>query len=164
MNALEVQPNEADIDSGATLHILYRFFDAAGDLLYVGITCNPPGRLKGHKTTKSWWSEVANITMERAESRSELKRLETAAIRRENPRYNIALKPQPRPVQLSIVPTSSGVLSVSQATARTGIPKRTLQNAIATGRLKAHKLAGATAAYLIDEADLDRWTAHRDGR
>lgn len=52
-------------------------------------------------------------------------------------------------------------LSVAEAATRTGIPKRTLQHAIATGRLKAYKLPGATAAYLIEEADLDRYAAHR---
>lgn len=49
-------------------------------------------------------------------------------------------------------------LSVAEASDRTGIPKRTLQEAIARGRLKAHKLAGATyRPYLIDVQDLDRY-------
>jgi excisionase family DNA binding protein len=52
-------------------------------------------------------------------------------------------------------------LNVAEAAQRTGIPKRTLQNAIATGRLKAYKLPGATGAYLIEDADLDRWVTQR---
>ena len=55
-------------------------------------------------------------------------------------------------------------LSVAEAAARTGIPKRTLQHAIATGRLKAHKFPGETGAYLIDEAELDRWAAQHRSR
>jgi excisionase family DNA binding protein len=54
-------------------------------------------------------------------------------------------------------------LSIAEAAARTGIPKRTLQHAIATGRLKAHKFPGKTGAYLIDQRDLDRWATQREG-
>ena len=53
-------------------------------------------------------------------------------------------------------------LSVAEAATRTGIPKRTIQHAIATGRLPAHKLTGTTGAYLIDETDLDHWTTQRN--
>src|SRR5262245_38757882 len=52
-------------------------------------------------------------------------------------------------------------LSVSQAAERTGISKRTLQYAITAGHLKAHKLPGATGAYIIDPRDLDRYAATR---
>jgi predicted GIY-YIG superfamily endonuclease len=70
------------------LHILYRFFDAGGDLLYVGMTNNPPRRFTEHKTVKSWWFIVATITLEQIDSRTALKCAERAAIRDENPRYN----------------------------------------------------------------------------
>lgn len=56
--------------------------------------------------------------------------------------------------------TSPRFLSVSQAAER-GVPKRTIQHAIAKGDLKADKLPGLTGAYLIDPADLDRWIAGR---
>ena len=81
-------PWQAESDSDTTLHVLYRFFDASGNLLYVGITCNPSGRFSDHRT-KNWWRDVANITLEHADSRNELEQLEIAAIQSENPRYNI---------------------------------------------------------------------------
>lgn len=52
-------------------------------------------------------------------------------------------------------------LSVAQAARDHSIPKRTLQHAITAGHLKAHKLPGATGAYLIDPADLTDWLAGR---
>ena len=52
---------------------------------------------------------------------------------------------------------------MAEASDRTGIPKRTLQEAIARGRLKAHKLAGSTyRPYLIDVQDLDRYVKQRE--
>lgn len=53
-------------------------------------------------------------------------------------------------------------LSVSQAALMSNVPKRTLQHAIAKGHLKAHKLPGATGAYLINHRDLDAWMSARD--
>lgn len=44
------------------------------------------------------------------------------------------------------------------------VPKRTLQAAIARGDLQAHKLGGATSAYLISPADLQAWLAGRTTR
>lgn len=70
-------------------HVLYRFYDAAHQLLYVGITCNPPVRFIMHRHSKDWWSEVARIDIENFNSRDELKNAEQSAIRIERPRYNI---------------------------------------------------------------------------
>jgi excisionase family DNA binding protein len=55
-------------------------------------------------------------------------------------------------------------LSVAEASEETGIPKRTVQAAITRGDLKAHKLPGRTAPFLIDRRDLDRWIAGREPR
>lgn len=74
------------------LHTLYRFFDADNNLLYVGITCSPPVRLKQHKREKTWWADVARIEFEQHESREALEAAEREAIPRENPRYNIMLR------------------------------------------------------------------------
>lgn len=52
-------------------------------------------------------------------------------------------------------------ISVSQAATDNGVPKRTIQYAIAKGELRAVKLPGLTGAYLIDPADLQRWLAAR---
>lgn len=70
-------------------HALYRFFDAGGDLLYVGIT-NDPGRRWGrHANDKPWWHEVDRIELERYPSREDVLAAERKAIREEGPRYNL---------------------------------------------------------------------------
>lgn len=71
-------------------HILYRFFNERGRLLYVGITNSIPGRFTAHRNTKGWWSEVDNCKIEFWPSRPDLEEAERAAIAAEDPRYNIA--------------------------------------------------------------------------
>lgn len=75
---------------------LYRFFDATGNLLYVGITRQQKGRFNQHAATKEWWSEVASSTVEHFPTREDALRAEAEAIGTENPRYNIALGFAPR--------------------------------------------------------------------
>lgn len=71
-----------------TQHALYRFFDAHGDLLYIGITVDPSARWKKHRESKHWWHAVANITIEHCVSREAALLAEREAIIREVPRYN----------------------------------------------------------------------------
>lgn len=72
-----------------TTHALYRFFDAGGDLLYIGIT-NDPGRRWGrHASDKPWWQEVDRIEIERHPDRESVLTAERKAIREEHPRYNV---------------------------------------------------------------------------
>jgi hypothetical protein len=70
---------------------LYRFWSTSGLLLYVGITKDPPKRLSQHKGDKPWWTEVATVTIENYGSREEASAAERAAIRSEEPLYNVAL-------------------------------------------------------------------------
>ena len=71
-------------------HILYRFYDAAGALLYVGITYDQTARWRKHAKEKSWWGEVASTKVEEHESRSSALTSEYLAITCEKPRYNVA--------------------------------------------------------------------------
>ena len=73
----------------ADCHVLYRFYSATGQLLYVGITMRPPERFKSHRDTKRWWSEVSGITVENYSNRVELERAERRAIQVERPQYNV---------------------------------------------------------------------------
>lgn len=68
---------------------VYRFFDADGALLYVGLTCNPGKRWEQHSAEKLWWSDVAEVTVEQHPNRAAADHAETVAIQAENPRYNI---------------------------------------------------------------------------
>lgn len=71
-------------------HVLYRFYSATGQLLYVGITANPPMRFKAHRHTKDWWPEVVGITLERYATRGDLANAERRAIQVERPLHNVA--------------------------------------------------------------------------
>jgi hypothetical protein len=75
---------------------LYRCFNAAGDLLYVGITDNRVMRWRAHSRSKAWWPEVDRISVTDYKQRSEAEAAELQAIHTENPRHNVVgVKRQP---------------------------------------------------------------------
>lgn len=67
---------------------VYRLYDAAGDLLYVGATQSPRARFQHHATHKAWWPEVHKDDVQWHPDRAEALRAEAVAIREETPRYN----------------------------------------------------------------------------
>jgi excinuclease UvrABC nuclease subunit len=71
---------------------LYRFFDAKGNLLYVGIAKDPKRRWRQHAIDSSdtWWPDVHRKEVEWHESRAEAEEAEKRAIRTEGPSYNTA--------------------------------------------------------------------------
>lgn len=69
---------------------LYRFFDSAGVLLYVGVTDEVATRWRTHAKTRPWWIQVATITLEHHASRAAVLDAELAAIKAERPLYNVA--------------------------------------------------------------------------
>lgn len=76
---------------------LYRFYDAADVLLYVGITHDPRQRFYDHRA-RPWWAATSNIRLERYPTRSEAIQAEDVAIRSEDPIFNRAgsLRPGPQ--------------------------------------------------------------------
>lgn len=72
---------------------LYRHFDAAGKLLYVGIAANPLVRWKGHKERAPWVRRIATITIEWFVTREMARRCERLAATHEKPAHNQADKP-----------------------------------------------------------------------
>jgi hypothetical protein len=69
---------------------LYRYFDDAGRLLYVGITKNQFGRLEAHSKTQPWWTEVATANFVHLSTREIALESETFVIGTEFPKYNKA--------------------------------------------------------------------------
>ena len=69
-------------------HLLYRLFDAAGSLLYVGITWTPRERWRKHRRRSPWWPLVAAAVVECYPSENAALRRELAAIKAEAPRCN----------------------------------------------------------------------------
>lgn len=72
-----------------SVHVLYRFYSATDELLYIGITNRPPDRFKCHQDSKEWWATVSRIEIENYSSREELAAAERKAIRSENPKFNV---------------------------------------------------------------------------
>jgi prevent-host-death family protein len=79
---------------------LYRLFDAAGRLLYVGIACDPEQRFKSHASTAPWWPLVERKEIEWRPNRSAAELDETHAIKAEGPLYNRAGSDAPMNVTL----------------------------------------------------------------
>ncbi len=69
---------------------LYRHFNQAGELLYVGISASPMQRTRAHGYAASWFRQVERITVEWHPSRAEAEAAEKHAIRAEKPRFNKA--------------------------------------------------------------------------
>jgi predicted GIY-YIG superfamily endonuclease len=72
---------------------LYRFFDAEGRLLYVGISKFFEARLKQHYRNSNWFFESVTCTLEHYETRDQVEKAESLAIKLENPIHNKAGKP-----------------------------------------------------------------------
>lgn len=69
---------------------LYRLYTREPELLYVGITRNPfRRRLYTHKRTQPWWPQVSMVAVARCSSMREAARAEVAAIRSEDPIFNV---------------------------------------------------------------------------
>jgi hypothetical protein len=69
---------------------LYRYFDSAGRLIYVGITDDAGRRGHQHAATARWWHLIASATFEHFGTREEAELAERRAIVDEQPVYNIA--------------------------------------------------------------------------
>lgn len=67
---------------------LYRHFDAAGQLLYVGISMCVFTRSRTHHHSKPWFKSVCRIDIEWFPSRSHAEVAEYQAIKREHPLHN----------------------------------------------------------------------------
>ena len=85
---------ELGVKSGVTTSLaertaLYRFYDADGQLLYVGITDRPGRRWETHMRRKRWWPAVHRQTLEWHPDRETAMAAEVAAIVNECPRHNI---------------------------------------------------------------------------
>ena|ERR1700683_960621 len=75
---------------------VYRHFNGAGDLLYIGISRNVSWRLMAHERNAGWWRDVRTVTIsEPYPTRAEALQAEAAAIEAERPRFNQQHHPDP---------------------------------------------------------------------
>jgi predicted GIY-YIG superfamily endonuclease len=68
---------------------LYRFYDAADRLLYIGITSALGSRWDAHNRHKTWWPDVVRATVEHHPDRAAVLAAEKAAINAEKPIHNV---------------------------------------------------------------------------
>jgi len=68
---------------------LYRFYDAGGRLLYVGISLSALKRAAEHRGDKDWWSDVARMDVTHYPTRTEAAAAERSAIIAEGPLHNV---------------------------------------------------------------------------
>lgn len=76
---------------------VYRHFDGAGVLLYVGASSSVKIRNQTHATQATWYDQVRTITIEPMPCLESALKAESAAIKEEKPRYNVAGKRRPMP-------------------------------------------------------------------
>lgn len=67
---------------------LYRHFDEAGNLLYVGISLNAVARLSQHAQGSTWAGDIRRVTVEMFSARKPALVAEANAIKSERPRFN----------------------------------------------------------------------------
>jgi excinuclease UvrABC nuclease subunit len=72
-----------------TLPYVYRAYNEAGDLLYVGSTHELGTRMDAHASQSTWWADAKRLTFTTYSSRADAYLAELGAIRCEYPRWNI---------------------------------------------------------------------------
>lgn len=68
---------------------VYRCFDAAGQLLYVGQSPSPLNRAHEHSRLKPWSYEMVRVEIQWFDNRAAAKAEEKRAIKEESPRWNV---------------------------------------------------------------------------
>ncbi|MEE3066548.1 MAG: type II toxin-antitoxin system prevent-host-death family antitoxin [Actinomycetota bacterium] len=128
------------------MNTLYRFFNPAGQLLYVGIASNLARRLSQHERDKNWWREVSTVTVEHFESRDELADAEVKAIKSEGPLYNQVVRDDLVRTREPLRSGPDGGLLVSLTEARTRLSELVRRAADGDVVLMNH---GRPAAFLV---------------
>lgn len=68
---------------------LYRHFNGAGELLYVGVSLSAIQRLGQHAEHADWFKSISRVTIEHCDTREAALAAERAAVIRERPLHNI---------------------------------------------------------------------------
>lgn len=77
------QPSAREVSTS-----VYRYYDRAGMLIYVGITRQGMGRNRQHNQNAEWWQHVTSQEVEHYSTRAEAAAREKALIRRFRPPFN----------------------------------------------------------------------------
>lgn len=72
--------------------VLYRAYDANNTLLYIGISSQAFARFDQHSHTSQWLPSCPYVTLEHYRHRNDALKAEKAAIKNENPKFNLVHK------------------------------------------------------------------------
>lgn len=86
-------PHPGAAAKGSSEAAVYRLFDDAGQLLYVGMGRNPMARWATH-AEQEWWAKISRFTVEWHTSRQDARVAEWQAIRSERPMHNVQGTPR----------------------------------------------------------------------
>lgn len=70
-------------------HFVYRYFNPAGELIYIGCTSRDPWLRKLEHYGRRWYSDIRTITYEAHPDLASARTAELAALRKEKPPHNI---------------------------------------------------------------------------
>jgi len=68
---------------------VYRYYDEAGELLYIGSTGDPILRWAQHRRTQPWADQVSTVSMRKFAYEDLARSYEDVAIKTENPKHNV---------------------------------------------------------------------------
>jgi prevent-host-death family protein len=97
---------------------LYRLYDEAGVLLYIGISHQPEARFEQHAKLKEWWPQVARREIQWFDDRPSAATAEADAIRSEDPEHNGTYSPRWDRHTVRDDVTADGVREISLSLAR----------------------------------------------
>jgi predicted GIY-YIG superfamily endonuclease len=94
--------------AGASRTAVYRFFDASGLLLYVGVTDQPTVRFAAHRASSAWWTSVDHVRTRVSwhATREEGELAERRAIEIERPEFNVLGKDGYRGGRRKVMPSA----------------------------------------------------------
>ena len=139
-----------------TVTSLYRAFDTADNLLYVGISSQPSERFRQHRADKPWWVRVARIELMHYPNRAAAVEAERHAIQAEAPAYNMSDR-TPGPVEVVVVdtPTPGRLVTVEEVSERLSVSRAHVYNLMKVG-LPSVKV-GRSRRFRM--ADVEAWIA-----
>lgn len=73
---------------------LYRIYDEAGELIYVGVSHEPEYRVGWHEGGKQWGHEVARYEVDWHPDRAAALKAEAKTVKAERPRHNVVHTPE----------------------------------------------------------------------
>jgi excisionase family DNA binding protein len=123
---------------------LYRFYDATGCLLYIGISSTAATRWSGHHR-RHWWPRVTCATIEHFANRRDAAKAERDAIKLERPLWNkvhAVRQRQARPLPAATEGEPTDWLSPGVVAKQLGVGRTTVHEMLNRGQIRYRETPG----------------------